>query len=39
MSKKDQDVLFADRFFGNERFLGACEEVRIDFLIRVTPNL
>ena len=39
LSKKYQDRIVADRGFGNERFLGACKEVGIDFLSCVTPSL
>lgn len=38
LSKKYQYVIVADRGFGNERFLSACEEVGFEYLIRVTPN-
>ena len=39
LSKKYKYVIVADRGFGNERFLSACEEVGFEYLVRLTPNL
>jgi hypothetical protein len=39
LSKKYSYVIVADRGFGNERFLNACEDAGFEYLIRATPNL
>ena len=38
LSNKYQYVVVADRGFGNERFLGICEELGFEYMVRVTPN-
>ena len=39
LSSKYQYVIVADRGFGNNRFIGCCEECGFEYVIRIQPNI
>lgn len=39
LSKRFSYIIVADRGFGNDRFIGLCEKVGFDYMIRLEPNM
>ena len=39
LSKRFSYIIIADRGFGNARFTQACQEVGLDYIVRIEPNM